>query len=158
MPLLLRSWVSIGHLRFGPMAQCVVHVLKGLACRARVTPANLPASHCKQCSALTSPSLHVRGCASPSRARVTLASLPASQCKQCSALTERRLPRTASSAQRSRHLRSARARLRQCFSRTRRSQKHNFSMGPKLRYPAVHSRLRCVSSGHAGVSGSLLCI
>ena len=36
---------------------------------ARVTPASSPASHCKQCSALTSPALHARGCASPSRAR-----------------------------------------------------------------------------------------
>ncbi len=35
--------VTAGYLRFGPMAQCVVHVLKGLACRARVTPASLPA-------------------------------------------------------------------------------------------------------------------
>ncbi len=50
-------------LSFHPMAQCVVHALKGLACRARVTPASSPASHCKQCSAL-----HARGCASPSRA------------------------------------------------------------------------------------------
>jgi hypothetical protein len=41
--------------KFHPMAQCVVHALKGLACRARVTPASSPASHC---SALTSPSLH----------------------------------------------------------------------------------------------------
>ena len=59
---------TAGYLSFGPMAQCVVHALKGLACRARVTPASSPASHCKQCSALTSPSLHARGCASPSRA------------------------------------------------------------------------------------------
>ena len=51
----------------GPMAQCVVHALEGLACRARVTLASSPVSHCKQCSALTSPSLHARGCASPSR-------------------------------------------------------------------------------------------
>ncbi len=56
-------------LSFRPMAQCVMHALKGLACRARVTPATLPASHCKQSSALTSPALHARGCASPSRAR-----------------------------------------------------------------------------------------
>ena len=60
---------TAGYLSFGPMAQCVVHALKGLACRARVTPAGSPASHCKQCSALTSPALHARGCASPSRAR-----------------------------------------------------------------------------------------
>ncbi len=33
------------------------------------TPASSPASHGKQCSALTSPLLHARGCASPSRAR-----------------------------------------------------------------------------------------
>ena len=59
---------TAGYLSFGPMAQCVVHALKGLACRAHVTPASSPASHCKQCSALTSPSPHVRGCASPSRA------------------------------------------------------------------------------------------
>ena len=37
-----------------------MHALKGLACRVRVTPASSPASHCKQCSALTSPSLHAR--------------------------------------------------------------------------------------------------
>jgi hypothetical protein len=60
---------TAGYLSFHPMAQCVVHALKGLACRARVTPASLPASHCKQCSALTSPSLHAHSCASPSRAR-----------------------------------------------------------------------------------------
>ncbi len=64
-----RATLTAGYLSFGPMAQCVVHALKGLACRARFTPASLPASHCKQCSALTSPSLHARGCASPSRAR-----------------------------------------------------------------------------------------
>ena len=58
-----------GYLSCGPMAKCVVHALKGLARRACGTPASSPASHCKQCSALTSPSLHVRGCASPSRAR-----------------------------------------------------------------------------------------
>ena len=40
---------TVGYLSFGPMAQCVVHALKGLACRARVTPASSPASHCKQC-------------------------------------------------------------------------------------------------------------
>ncbi len=38
-----------GQLSLGPMAQCVVHALKGLACRARATPACSPASHCKQC-------------------------------------------------------------------------------------------------------------
>ena len=37
------------YLSFGPMAQCVVHALKDLARRARVTPASSPASHCKQC-------------------------------------------------------------------------------------------------------------
>jgi hypothetical protein len=59
-----------------------------MACRVCVTPASSPASHCKQCSALTSPSLHARGRASPSHAR---------------------------------------------------HKKHNiFSMGPKLRYQAVH--------------------
>ena len=51
------------------MDQCVVHARKGLPCRTRVSPASSPASHCTQCSALTSPSLHARGCASPSRAR-----------------------------------------------------------------------------------------
>ena len=60
---------SAGYLRFGPMVQCVVHALKGLACRARVTPAISPASHCQQCSALTPSSLHAHGCARPSRAR-----------------------------------------------------------------------------------------
>ena len=60
---------TAGYLRFGPMAQCVVHALKGAACRSRVTPASSPASYCKQSSALMPPSLHVRGCASPSRAR-----------------------------------------------------------------------------------------
>ncbi len=54
------------YVSFGPTAQCVVHVLKGLACRARVTPASSPASHCKQCSASTSPALYARGCTSPS--------------------------------------------------------------------------------------------
>ena len=49
---------TAGYLSFGPMDQCVVHALKGLACCACVTPAGSPASHCKQCSALTSPSLH----------------------------------------------------------------------------------------------------
>ena len=51
---------TAGCLSFHPMAQCVVHALKGLACRALVTSAS---------SALTSPALHARGCASPSRAR-----------------------------------------------------------------------------------------
>ena len=46
-----------------------VHALEGLACRAHVTPASSPASQCKQGSALTSPSRHARGCASPSCAR-----------------------------------------------------------------------------------------
>ena len=54
-----------GCLRFDLMAQCVVHALKGLACRAHVAPARLPASHCKQCSALISPSLRMRGYARP---------------------------------------------------------------------------------------------
>ena len=44
---------TIGYLSFGTMAQCVVHALKGLVCRARVTPASSPASHSKQCSVLT---------------------------------------------------------------------------------------------------------
>ena len=70
---LLKSFLSPtippGCLSFHPMAQCVVHALKGLACRARVTPARSPASHCKQCSALTSPAFHARGCVSPPRAR-----------------------------------------------------------------------------------------
>jgi hypothetical protein len=47
---------STGYLSFGPMAQCVVHALKGLACRAHVTPP-------------TSPAFHARGCASPSHAQ-----------------------------------------------------------------------------------------
>ena len=69
-PGCLRHNITAGYLSFGPMAQCVVHALKGLACRARVAPACSPASHCKQCSALTSPSLHAHGgCASPSCAR-----------------------------------------------------------------------------------------
>jgi hypothetical protein len=42
---------------------------QGLTCRARVTRASSPASHCKQCSALTSPALHAGGCTRPSRAR-----------------------------------------------------------------------------------------
>jgi hypothetical protein len=61
--------VPPGRLSFHLMAQCVVHALKGLACRARVTTASSPALHCKQCSALTSPLLHARGCARPSCAR-----------------------------------------------------------------------------------------
>ena len=40
---------STGYTGFGPMAQCVVHALKCLACRARVTPVSLPASSFKQC-------------------------------------------------------------------------------------------------------------
>ncbi len=43
----------MGYLSFGPKAQCVVHALKGLAYRARAIPASSPASHGKQCSALT---------------------------------------------------------------------------------------------------------
>jgi hypothetical protein len=39
---------TAGYLSFGPLVQCVVHALKGLACRVRVTPASSPASHCKQ--------------------------------------------------------------------------------------------------------------
>jgi hypothetical protein len=36
----LFMWLHLaGYLSFNPLAQCVVHVLKGLACRARVTPA-----------------------------------------------------------------------------------------------------------------------
>jgi hypothetical protein len=60
---------TAGYPSFGPAAQCVVHAREGLACRTSVTPASSPVSHCKQCSALTPPSLHARGCASPSRAR-----------------------------------------------------------------------------------------
>ena len=38
-------------LSFHPMAQCAVHALKGLACRARATPASSPASASSaQCS------------------------------------------------------------------------------------------------------------
>ena len=36
------------------MAQCVVHALKGLACRARVALASSPASHCKRSRRLRS--------------------------------------------------------------------------------------------------------
>ena len=63
--------VTAGYVRCGPMAQCAVHALVGLACRrrARATPASSPASHCKQCVALTSPLLHARGCVRPSHAR-----------------------------------------------------------------------------------------
>ncbi len=61
---------TAGYLSFGPMAQCVVHALDGLAYRARVAPASSPVLHYKQRSALTLlPSLHSRGCASPSCAR-----------------------------------------------------------------------------------------
>ncbi len=42
------------YLSFHPMAQCVAHAFKGLACRTRVTPASSPASHCKQRSAAPS--------------------------------------------------------------------------------------------------------
>ncbi len=45
---------TTGCLSFHHMAQCAVHALKGLAFRARVTPASSHASHCKQGSALTS--------------------------------------------------------------------------------------------------------
>ena len=61
--------VTARYLSFGTMAQCVVHALKGLTCRVRVTLASSPASHCKQCSALTSPVPHARGCTRPSRVR-----------------------------------------------------------------------------------------
>ena len=44
---------TAGYLSFHPFAQCVVHALKCLACRARVTPASLPASHCRRCTALS---------------------------------------------------------------------------------------------------------
>ncbi len=46
----VRLFITAGYLSFHPMAQCVVHALKGLACGARVTPAS---------SALTSPSLQL---------------------------------------------------------------------------------------------------
>jgi hypothetical protein len=78
MPACIAS--ATGYLSFHPMAQCGVHALKGLACRARVTPASSPASHC--CLALQAVlSAHVAF--------------------------------------------APRARLRQAFSRTLRSQKHN---------------------------------
>ena len=54
------TWYLIVYL----MAQCAVHALKGLTCRALATPASSPASHCKQCSALASLLLHARGCTS----------------------------------------------------------------------------------------------
>jgi hypothetical protein len=70
-----RQACTTGYLSFHPMAQCVVRAIKCLACRARVTQARSPASHCMQCSALTSPSLsslHARGCTKPSvHAKVT---------------------------------------------------------------------------------------
>ena len=31
-----KAWLTAGYPSFGPMAQCVVHALKGLACRAPV--------------------------------------------------------------------------------------------------------------------------
>ena len=37
-----------------------VLALEGLDCRARVAPVSSPALHCKQCSALTSHSLHAQ--------------------------------------------------------------------------------------------------
>ncbi len=41
---------TAGYRSFHHMAQCAVHVLKGLACRARVTPASSPASaHARVC-------------------------------------------------------------------------------------------------------------
>ena len=55
------QFVPAGYLSFGPMAQCVVHALKkAWRSRARFTLASSLASHCKQCSALTSPALHAR--------------------------------------------------------------------------------------------------
>jgi hypothetical protein len=55
-----------------------------------------------------------------------------------------RLPRTASSAQRSRRF-APRAWLHQAFLRTLLSQKHIFSMGPKLRYPAGYDSRAALS-------------
>jgi hypothetical protein len=49
-----------------------------------------------------------------------------------------RLPRTASSAQHSRHLRSTRAAAQGLLTHTEVTKNNIFSMGPKLRYPAVH--------------------
>ncbi len=40
----VRYQPTAGYQSFGPMARCVVHALKGLACRARVTPVSLPAA------------------------------------------------------------------------------------------------------------------
>ena len=71
-------------LSFHPMAQCVVHALKGLACRARVTLS----------------------------------------------LRQARLPRTVNSAQCSRRLRSTHAEVTKNITL--------FSLGPKLRHPAVY--------------------
>ena len=51
-----------------PHAHVRMHALKGLPCRARVTPASSHASHCSG-EALTSP-CHACGSASPSRARL----------------------------------------------------------------------------------------
>ncbi len=38
---------TAGYLRFHHMAQCVAHALKGMACRARVTPASSPSLHAR---------------------------------------------------------------------------------------------------------------
>ena len=46
-----------------------VHALKGLPCLACITPATLLASNCKQCLALTLPSLHTRNLIRHLRAR-----------------------------------------------------------------------------------------
>ena len=78
---------TAGYLSLGPLAQCVVHALKGLTCRARVTPASSP---------------------------------------------------SASSAQRSRRLRSTRAAVPVLLAHANVTESINiFSMGPKLRYPMV---------------------
>ncbi len=64
----VRCWWYRRVPKFSPYGSVCCACAQRPGCRARVTPASSPASHCKQCSALTSPSLYARGCASPSRA------------------------------------------------------------------------------------------
>ncbi len=62
----------MGYLSFGPAPWCHGHACtRRPGLRARVAQASSRPSPapCKQCSALTSPGLHARGCASPSCAR-----------------------------------------------------------------------------------------
>ncbi len=61
----LYRWVP----KFFDLWLCVLSMRSKAWLAASVTSASSHTSHCKQCSVLTSPSLHARSCSSPSRAR-----------------------------------------------------------------------------------------